>query len=133
MIYAVGGIVSGKSSTGPQGSTTMGDKTIMNAIKSARNDKSIDAIVLRIDSGGGSALASDQMWREIYKTTSDSLNNKPFIASMSGAAASGGYYIACQADTIVAQPSTVTGSIGVISIGLNFSELYKNIGINKKL
>ena len=133
MIYAVGGIVSGKSSTGPQGSTTMGDKTIMNAIKSARNDKSIDAIVLRIDSGGGSALASDQMWREIYKTTSDSLNNKPFIASMSGAAASGGYYIACQADTIVAQPSTVTGSIGVLSIGLNFSELYKNIGINKEV
>ena len=133
VIYAVGGIVSGISNTGPQGSTTMGDKTIMNAIKSARNDKSIDAIVLRIDSGGGSALASDQMWREIYKTTSDSLNSKPFVASMSGAAASGGYYIACQADTIVAQPSTVTGSIGVISLGLNFSELYKNIGINKEV
>ena len=133
LIYAVGGIVSGRSITGPQGSTTMGDKTIMNAIKSARNNKSIDAIVLRIDSGGGSALASDQMWREIYKTTSDSINSKPFIASMSGAAASGGYYIACQADTIVAQPSTVTGSIGVISLGFNLSELYKNIGINKEV
>ena len=133
MIYAVGGIMSGKSNPGPQGSSVMGDRTIMKAIKDARNDDSIEAIILRIDSGGGSALASDQMWREIYKTTNDSINQKPFIASMSGIAASGGYYIACEADTIIAQSTTITGSIGVISIGFNLSELYDKIGINKEV
>ena len=133
MIYAVGGIMSGKSNPGPQGSSVMGDRTIMKAIKDARNDDSIEAIILRIDSGGGSALASDQMWREIYKTTNDSTNQKPFIASMSGVAASGGYYIACEADTIIAQSTTITGSIGVISIGFNLSELYDKIGINKEV
>ena len=130
IIYAVGGIQSGNSNPGPKGSTVMGDKTIMEAIKTARKDKSIDAIVLRIDSGGGSALASDQMWKEVYNTTvQDSSNIKPFIASMSDVAASGGYYIACQADTIVASPATITGSIGVISIYPNFSQLIKRYGI----
>jgi len=135
MIYAVGGIISGRSNPGARGSTTMGDKTIMKAIKSARNDDSIEAIILRIDSGGGSALASDQMWREIYKTTVDTsvVNKKPFIASMSDVAASGGYYIACQADTIIAYPTTVTGSIGVISMGFNLSDLYQKIGINSEV
>ena len=133
IIYAVGGIMSGKSNPGPRGSSIMGDKTIMKAIKQARNDKSIEAIILRIDSGGGSAVASDQMWREIYKTTNDSTNKKPFIASMSGVAASGGYYIACEADTIIAQNTTVTGSIGVIGMGFNLSELYNRIGINKEV
>ena len=130
VIYAVGGIVSGKSNPGPGGSTLMGDKTIKKAIKEARQDKDIKAIVLRIDSGGGSALASDQMWKEIYNTTTtDTLNTKPFIADMSSSAASGGYYIACEADTIVASPATVTGSIGVISSWLNFSTLYERVGI----
>ncbi|MBC8214519.1 MAG: signal peptide peptidase SppA [Candidatus Marinimicrobia bacterium] len=131
VIYAVGGIVSGKSNPGPSGSSQMGDETIREAIKSAREDKSIDAIVLRIDSGGGSALASDMMWREIIKTTEeDSSNVKPFIASMSDVAASGGYYIACQADKIIADTGTITGSIGVIGIRLNFSQLLERIGIN---
>ena len=135
MIYAVGGIISGKSNPGPTGSSIMGDKTIIKAIKNARNDNSIEAIILRIDSGGGSALASDQMWREIYKTTADTsvTNKKPFIASMSDVAASGGYYIACQADTIIAYPTTITGSIGVISMGFNLSDLYQKIGINKEV
>ena len=133
VIYAVGGIMSGKSNPGPQGSSVMGDKTIIKAIQKARKDKSIEAIILRIDSGGGSAVASDQMWREIYKTTNDSTNKKPFIASMSGVAASGGYYIACEADTIIAQSTTITGSIGVIGIGFNLHELYNKIGINKEV
>lgn len=133
VIYAVGGIMSGKSNPGPQGSSVMGDKTIIKSIQNARNDKSVEAIILRIDSGGGSAIASDQMWREIYKTTHDSINRKPFIASMSGAAASGGYYIACEADTIIAQSTTITGSIGVISMAFNFNKLYNNIGINKEV
>lgn len=131
VIYAVGGIVSGQSQRGPAGSTTMGDETIAKAIRAAREDKSVKAIVLRIDSGGGSALASDIMWREILKTTeTDSANIKPFIASMSDVAASGGYYIACQADTIIAYPSTITGSIGVIGQRLNLSELKERFGIH---
>jgi len=135
LIYAVGGIVSGKSIRGPSGSTIMGDETIKKAIKSAREDESIDAIVLRIDSGGGSALASDQMWREIDLTTNnpDSLNNKPFIASMSDIAASGGYYLACQADKIMASESTITGSIGVIGLSLNMSKFWKQFGINTEI
>ena len=133
IIYAVGGIVSGKSNPGPQGSSIMGDKTIIKALQSVSNDKSIDAIILRIDSGGGSALASDQMWREISNITNNKDNDVPFIASMSGIAASGGYYIACEADTIIAHPSTITGSIGVISMAFNLSDFYKKIGINKEV
>ena len=133
VIYAVGGIQSGKSNPGPTGSTIMGDKTIMKAIKSAREDKNIKAIVLRIDSGGGSALASDHMWSEIIKTTkTDTSNIKPFIASMSNVAASGGYYIACEADSILADEATITGSIGVIGLRFNFSQLKKRIGINQE-
>ena len=131
VIYAVGGIVSGKSKPGPSGSKNMGDETIAQAIKEAREDKSIKAIVLRIDSGGGSALASDIMWREVLQTTeTDSANIKPFIASMSDVAASGGYYIACQADSIIAYPSTITGSIGVTGMRLNFSQLQERFGIH---
>jgi len=131
LIYAVGAIMPGNSKPGPNGSSIMGDKTINKAIESARKDKDIKAIVLRIDSGGGSALASDNMWREIYRTTTeDSLNIKPFIASMSDIAASGGYYIACEADSILADEATITGSIGVIGIRMNFSQLMKRIGVN---
>ena len=141
IIYAVGGIISGKSNPGPGGSSNMGDKTIIKAIKKAREDDEIKAILLRIDSGGGSALASDQMWREILKTTDpekayikkDVQKVKPLIASMSDVAASGGYYIACQADTIIAHPSTVTGSIGVIGVRLNFSKLLNKWGISSDL
>jgi len=133
VIYAVGGIQSGKSNPGPAGSSIMGDKTIMKAIKSAREDKSIKAIVLRIDSGGGSAVASDHMWSEVLKTTTtDTSNVKPFIASMSDVAASGGYYIACEADSILADEATITGSIGVIGFRMNFSQLKKRIGINQE-
>ena len=133
VIYAVGGIQSGRSNPGPGGSTIMGDKTIMEAIKSAREDDEIKAIILRIDSGGGSALASDHMWSEIIKTTkTDTSNIKPFIASMSDVAASGGYYIACEADSILADEATITGSIGVIGLRMNFSQLKKRIGINEE-
>ena len=141
VIYAVGNIISGKSDPGPEGSSMMGDETIVKAIKSAREDEDIKAILLRIDSGGGSAYASDQMWHEVRKTTDlelattekDTSNIKPFIASMSGVAASGGYYIACQADTIVAHPATITGSIGVIGLRLNISKLLNKIGIRSDI
>ena len=130
IIYAVGGIKSGKSNPGSKGSTIMGDKTIKKAIQKARKDKSVKAIVLRIDSGGGSVLASDVIWHEIEKTTNpNSENKKPVIVSMSDVAASGGYYIACEADEIIASPMTITGSIGVIWARLNFIKLLNKLGI----
>ena len=130
VIYAVGGIVSGKSNPGPAGSSRMGDETIVKAIKSAREDDEIKAIVLRIDSGGGSALASDQMWREVLKTTEEDTSNiKPFIASMSDVAGSGGYYIASAADYLLANPGTLTGSIAALMAFSNIEELSNKIGL----
>ena len=131
VIYAVGAIMPGKSKSGRSGSTVMGNETIAREIRRAREDKNIKAIILRIDSGGGSALASDLIWREVYRTTvEDTLNRKPFIASLSNVAASGGYYIACQADSIIAYPATITGSIGVIGQRLNFTNLRERFGIH---
>ena len=130
VIYAVGGIMPGESNPGPQGSSVMGDKTIIKAFKDAYENKNIDAVILRIDSGGGSALASDMMWRQMVKSKKDSKNKKPFIVSMSDVAASGGYYIATEADKIVANETTITGSIGVISFWPNFSKLMNKYGIN---
>ena len=134
VIYAIGGIQMGKSQRGSKGpSSVMGNETITRAIKTARMDKNVKGIVLRIDSGGGSALSSDLMWKEIYNTTvSDTKNIKPFVASMSSVAASGGYYIACQADKIMASSTTVTGSIGVISGRPNFSGLKSKLGIQSE-
>ena len=97
----------GESNPGPQGSSVMGDKTIIKAFKDAYGNKDVDAVILRIDSGGGSALASDMMWRQMVKSKEDSTNKKPFIVSMSDIAASGGYYIATEADKIVANETTV--------------------------
>ncbi len=88
----------------------LGSDTMVEYLRKARADDSIRAIVLRIDSPGGSAIASDVIWREIMLTR----EKKPVIASMSDVAASGGYYIAMPAHAIVAQPATLTGSIGVV-------------------
>jgi len=128
LVYAVGSISEGKSKKGFY-SNVMGSETIARAIRKAREDKSVKAIVFRIDSPGGSALASDVIWREVYLTTTGR-NRKPFIVSMSGLAASGGYYIACQADTIIATPYTITGSIGVLGGKFNVRKLCEKIGIN---
>jgi protease-4 len=107
----------------------MGSETITNAIEKAREDSSIKAIVLRVDSGGGSAFASDLIWREVMLTK----DRKPVIVSMGGMAASGGYYIACPADVIVAEPGTVTGSIGVIAGKFSLRGLYDKLGVNKEI
>ena len=128
IIYATGSIVSGKSSTNFFIGDLMGSETIVKAIRSARKDKSIKAIILRIDSGGGSGLASDVIWREVKKTT-EGKDRKPFIVSMSDVAGSGGYYIACAADIILADEGTITGSIGVISGKFNLKNLYDKIGL----
>jgi protease IV len=101
-------------------------ETFAKEIKKAREDKSVKAIVMRVNSGGGSMTASEIIWRELMLTK----GKKPIIASMGNVAASGGYYIAMPADTIVAQPNTITGSIGIFGMWFNFGEFLENkIGI----
>ncbi|MBV9216479.1 MAG: signal peptide peptidase SppA [Acidobacteria bacterium] len=110
VIYASGAINVGRSANGPLSGEMVGSDTFINAINDAAADTSVKAIVLRIDSPGGSALASDLMWHAIENAKA---KKKPVVVSMADVAASGGYYIACNADKIVAEPSTITGSIGV--------------------
>lgn len=117
VVYAVGEIVSGKSEQGK-----MGSETIVEAIRTAKNDTAIKAVVLRVNSPGGSALASDVMWREIQLTK----KIKPVVVSMSDVAASGGYYISCGADRVFAGPNTITGSIGVFGVIPNLNPMLKN-------
>ncbi len=117
IVYATGTINSGKGDE-----KSIGSETTAKAIKIAREDKNVKAIVFRINSGGGSALASDVIWRETILAKAE----KPLIVSMGDYAASGGYYIACAADSIVANPTTLTGSIGVFGMIPNLSKFYKN-------
>ncbi|MFQ6618150.1 MAG: signal peptide peptidase SppA, partial [Fidelibacterota bacterium] len=127
IIHATGLITRGKSSSNPfTGVRTMGSETISKLIKMAAERSDIKAIVFRIDSGGGSALASDIIWNSIKKAK----EKKPFIVSMADVAASGGYFIASLADTIIAQPETYTGSIGIISGKFNFEGLYRKMGFS---
>ena len=104
-------------------------KELKKAFEKARTDDSVRAVVLRIDSPGGSALASDLIWREVMLTQRE----KPVIVSMGNVAASGGYYIAMAAGTIVAHPSTLTGSIGVFGGKLNLKGLYNKAGLTKEI
>jgi len=117
VIYANGDIVGGEGSD-----QQIGSERISRAIRKARLDDDIKAIVLRVNSGGGSALASDVIWREVVL----SKKIKPVIASFGDVAASGGYYIGCAADSIFVQPNTITGSIGVFGIIPNFQNLLNN-------
>jgi protease-4 len=109
VIYASGTIGGGRSDDGPFGGQSVGSDTLVKAINDARKDNSIKAIVLRVDSPGGSAFASDIIWHAIEEAK----KKKPVVVSMSDVAASGGYYIACNANKIIAEPSTYTGSIGI--------------------
>ena len=136
VIYAEGTIAPGRYMSGGERVQDLGlfpqimsSETITDAISKARKDNSVKAIVLRIDSGGGSVFASDLIWREVLLAR----EKKPVIVSMGDAAASGGYYIACPADAIVADPGTVTGSIGVIAGKFSFGGLYDKLGIEKEI
>lgn len=121
VIYATGDIKSGEGDE-----ETIGSETISKAIRKARLDDNVKAVVLRVNSPGGSALASDVIWREMLLTK----KVKPVVVSMGDVAASGGYYISCAADKIYAYPNTITGSIGVFGIIPNFKEMFnKNLGI----
>jgi protease-4 len=117
VVYCVGDIAGGEGDD-----ETMGSDRIAETIKKVREDDSYKALVLRINSPGGSALASDVMWREISLCK----KKKPVIVSMGAVAASGGYYIAAPADVIVAQPNTITGSIGVFGLMINAKDLLNN-------
>ncbi len=108
VVFAVGGIESGQGDD-----ATIGSERIAGALREARLDPEVGAVVLRVNSPGGSALASDVIWRETVLLKEA---GKPVVASMSDLAASGGYYISCAADHILAQPNTITGSIGVFGI-----------------
>jgi len=117
VLYATGSISNGKAEEGAIGSTTMSE-----SLKKIREDESIKALVLRINSPGGSAQASEIIWHELELTRA----KMPIIVSMGDYAASGGYYIACNADTIVADNTTLTGSIGVFGLLVNTKELFEN-------
>jgi protease-4 len=126
VIYASGVIASGESDYDTTSGSVVGSDTMLDHLRKARADGSIKAIVLRIDSPGGSALASDVIWREVTLTR----NVKPVIASMSDVAASGGYYIAMPAHAIVAEPATLTGSIGVVMLKFVIDGTLKKLGMN---
>ncbi|MEY3861425.1 MAG: Protease 4 [Bacteroidota bacterium] len=122
IIYAQGEIQSGEGDV-----NIIGEGSMRRSISEARNNEDVKAIVLRIDSPGGNALTSDLIWREIELTK----KVKPVVVSMGNYAASGGYYIACNADRIMAQPNTITGSIGVFALLPNTQQLFgEKLGLN---
>ena len=123
IIYAQGEIGSGEGDV-----NTIGEGSMRRSLQEARKNDDVKAIVLRIDSPGGSALTSDLIWREIEITK----KVKPVVVSMGNYAASGGYYIACNANTIFAENNTITGSIGVFGMLPNFSPLANKLGINSE-
>jgi protease-4 len=124
VIFATGMITTGKSQDAPLLGKTLGSTTLVEAIRQAEQDKTVKAIVLRVDSPGGSALASDLIWNELQKS------KKPVIASMGDVAASGGYYISMAAQKIFAEPGTLTGSIGVLGGKLSLGGLEEKIGLH---
>jgi protease-4 len=117
VIYAIGAIESGKGDD-----MTIGSERISKAIRKARKDDKVKAIVMRVNSPGGSALASEVIRREVELAAAE----KPFIVSMGDVAASGGYWISCSADKIIADPTTLTGSIGVLGVIPNFEKFFNN-------
>ena len=124
VIYAVGTIVTGDGGSGPTG-TEVGSDKLTRYIREVRNDDSIKAVVLRVDSPGGSTVASDVIWRELMLLRA----RKPLVVSMSDLAASGGYYIAMPGHVIVAQPGTLTGSIGIFSGKFVTGGTYNKLGM----
>lgn len=127
VVYLTGPIVDGKSTSDMLGGSSVGSSTLVAAIKKAADDPKVLAVVVRVDSPGGSAVASDLIWRQLKKC------GKPVVASMGDVAASGGYYVAVAADTIFAEPGTVTGSIGVVGGKMVVGGLYDKIGLSTEV
>ncbi|MEZ4316042.1 MAG: signal peptide peptidase SppA [Myxococcota bacterium] len=128
VVYADGPIMSGEADGGLFGSQVLADRTFRKWMRDIRKDDSVKAVVIRVNSPGGSGLASDMMWREIQLAKADGL---PVVVSMADYAASGGYYISAPADWVVAQPGTITGSIGVFGGKLNLGGLYEKLGMTQ--
>jgi protease-4 len=128
VIYASGDIGSGSSQNSPSGDQSIGSDTVSKALNDATADKTIKAIVLRVDSPGGSGLASDIIWHAVEAAN----QKKPVVVSMSDVAASGGYYISAAASKIIAQPSTITGSIGVVAGKPVMRGFYDWLGISNE-
>ena len=128
LIFGVGGVTRGKSDYDPvQGSQTMGSDTVAAAIRAAAQDEDIKAILFRVDSPGGSYVASDTIWREVVNAHKA---GKPVIVSMGNLAGSGGYFVAMAADKIVAEPGTITASIGVLGGKVLTSGLWEKVGLS---
>jgi protease IV len=128
VIYATGDINSGQSADGPGGGQSIGSDTLSRAINDAAEDKTIKAIVIRVDSPGGSGLASDIIWHSVEAAKA----KKPVVVSMGDVAASGGYYISAPASKIIAEPSTITGSIGVVAGKPVMRGFYDWIGVSNE-
>lgn len=129
VLYASGVIASGKSGYDPGNGMVVGSDTFVEQLRRLREDDSIKAIVLRVDSPGGSSVASDVMWRELM-ITRDEKPSRPLVTSMSDLAASGGYYISVPGQAIVAQPGTLTGSIGVFAGKIVIDGTLGKIGVS---
>ena len=130
VVYAVGSILRGQDDTEPFfGANILGSDSFSRTLRQVKDNDDIEAVVVRIDSPGGDAFASDQMWREMNRLSEE----KPLVISFSDAAASGGYYIAMANAPIVAYPGTMTGSIGAYYGKLNLRGLYDKIGISKEI
>jgi protease-4 len=128
VVLVEGTIVPGASRREPMGALLAGADTVTAALRSAAEDGNVKAVVLRIDSGGGDGMASDLIWREVQRTRA----RKPVVVSMGDLAASGGYLAAMGADAIVAEPSTLTGSIGVFAMKPDLSGLLEKAGIRRE-
>jgi protease-4 len=130
VVYAVGAIMQGESESDPFfGERVLGSDSLAETLRQVRKDESIEAVILRVDSPGGDAFASDQIWREMQLLK----EAKPLVISMSDVAASGGYYLAMAGAPIVAYPGTYTGSIGVFFGKINLRGLYEKLGIQKEI
>lgn len=128
LIFGVGSVTRGKSDYDPvEGQQTMGSETVAGAIRAAANDANVKAILFRVDSPGGSYVASDTIWREVVNARKA---GKPVIVSMGDLAGSGGYFVAMAADKIVAQPGTITASIGVLGGKMLTSGLWDKVGLS---
>ena len=128
LVFGVGGVTRGKSDYDPvQGSQNMGSETVAGAIRAAAEDNDVKAILFRVDSPGGSYVASDTIWREVVRARQA---GKPVIVSMGNVAGSGGYFVAMAANKIVAQPGTITASIGVLGGKMLTSGLWDKVGLS---
>jgi protease-4 len=129
LVYAVGEIAPGASQSGSFGGSVAGSDTVAGALRQAREDDAVKAVVFRVDSPGGFGPAADAIWREVGLAR----KSKPVVVSMGDYAASGGYYVSMAGDLIVAEPGTLTGSIGVFSGKFSLRGLYDKLGITKEI